>query len=214
MVLISASQIHNPKKRTQSSWLETDLDSGMTKDHGLDSPSSPAPTASLPRHRQNGNSHQQHSRPHNTVKDLQGAAYKENSHSHSPTQQQQQQHVRQTQSNQQQAFVQSHTIMDSTQDHISALSPQLREQIQQHQLKQQLLKDQMQGKASPVQTNATPLYVNTDSRRHGEFLRVLWFSNYSFIYLFIGLHMDGIYRKITTHQSNMLLKNGKNCIVQ
>jgi len=57
-------------------------------------------------------------------------------------------------------------FIQPSQNHISALSPQLREQIQQHQLKQQLLKDQMQGKGSAIQV--TPLYVNTDSRMPGN----------------------------------------------
>jgi len=66
----------------------------------------------------------------------------------------------------QQSFVQP------SQNHISTLSPQLREQIQQHQLKQQLLKDQMQGKGNVIQV--VPLYVNTDSRVAGNILVGLW----------------------------------------
>ena len=146
----------------------------MTQDHGLDSPTNPglAPST-LTRTRQNGNLHQSqqhisHTQQNNSSKETGALLYKENSHGRSSTQQQQQQQMRQTQSNHQQALVHSHSTMDSTQNHISGLSPQLREQIQQHQLKQQLLKEQMQGKAaSPVQANATPLYVNTDTRRQG-----------------------------------------------
>ncbi|KZC14363.1 hypothetical protein WN55_06795, partial [Dufourea novaeangliae] len=131
----SAPQVHQSKKRAQNSWLETDLDSGVTLDHGLDSPSSPA-LSSSPRGKQNGAPHPQFVSP---------SQIKESS----PTNRQQ---------NHQQSFPQS------PQHHISALSPQLREQIQQHQLKQQLLKDQMQGKGSLKQANVAPLYVNTDTR--------------------------------------------------
>nr|XP_033196497.1 uncharacterized protein LOC117160127 isoform X7 [Bombus vancouverensis nearcticus]XP_033196498.1 uncharacterized protein LOC117160127 isoform X7 [Bombus vancouverensis nearcticus]XP_033196499.1 uncharacterized protein LOC117160127 isoform X7 [Bombus vancouverensis nearcticus] len=133
----SAPQVHQPKKRTQNSWLETDLDSGITLDHGLDSPSSPA-LSSSPRGKQNGGPYPHFSSP-TQIKDS------------SPT-------------NRQQANLQSYP--QSPQNHISSLSPQLREQIQQHQLKQQLLKDQMQGKGSLMQANVSPLYVNTESRIH------------------------------------------------
>ncbi|XP_006613424.1 uncharacterized protein LOC102677612 isoform X4 [Apis dorsata] len=132
----SAPQVHQPKKRTQNSWLETDLDSGITLDHGLDSPSSPA-LSSSPRGKQNGGPYPHFSSP-TQIKDS------------SPT------------SRQQQANLQSYP--QSPQNHISSLSPQLREQIHQHQLKQQLLKDQMQGKGSLIQANVAPLYINTDSR--------------------------------------------------
>ena len=130
----SAPQVHQPKKRTHNSWLETDLDSGVTLDHGLDSPASPA-LSSSPRSKQNGIPYPQFVPPMQ-MKDS------------SPTNRQQIQ----------QPYPQS------SQNHISSLSPQLREQIQQHQLKQQLLKDQMQGKGSLMQVNVAPLYVNTDSR--------------------------------------------------
>ncbi|KAK0085482.1 hypothetical protein PV325_005041 [Microctonus aethiopoides] len=153
--VLPVAQVHHPKKRTQSSWLETDLDSGMTFDHGLASPSSSNSSMS-PRIRQNGSPHQQIPLPQ----------YKDPpSHRYSPTQSCQ---SRQIQSNNQPIYVQpySRSAGDNAQshNHITALSPQLRAQIQQHQLKQQLLKDQMQGKASPIQTNI-PLYINTDSRR-------------------------------------------------
>lgn len=131
-----APQVHHPKRRTPNSWLETDLDSGITLDHGLDSPSSPSLSISPP-NKQNDNSHQRYGSPTH-YKDLSLLNRQQN----------------------QQPFVQS------SQNHISALSPQLREQIQQHQLKQQLLKDQMQGKGSAIQV--APLYVNTDSRVPGE----------------------------------------------
>ncbi|XP_006570580.2 uncharacterized protein LOC408874 isoform X6 [Apis mellifera] len=131
----SAPQVHQPKKRTQNSWLETDLDSGITLDHGLDSPSSPA-LSSSPRGKQNGGPYPHFSSP-TQIKDS------------SPT-------------SRQQANLQSYP--QSPQNHISSLSPQLREQIHQHQLKQQLLKDQMQGKGSLIQANVAPLYINTDSR--------------------------------------------------
>ncbi|CAD1478113.1 unnamed protein product, partial [Heterotrigona itama] len=131
----SAPTVHQPKKRTQNSWLETDLDSGITLDHGLDSPSSPA-LSSSPRGKQNGGPYPHFGSP-TQIKDS------------SPT-------------NRQQTNLQSYP--QSPQNHISSLSPQLREQIQQHQLKQQLLKDQMQGKGSLMQANVAPLYVNTDSR--------------------------------------------------
>lgn len=130
--------MHQPKKRTHNSWLETDLDSGITLDHGLDSPSSPA-LSSSPRSKQNGIPYP-HFASSTQIKDS------------SPTCRQQNQ----------QPYAQS------PQNHISTLSPQLREQIQQHQLKQQLLKDQMQGKGSLMQVNVAPLYVNTDSRVQGE----------------------------------------------
>lgn len=135
----AAPQVHQPKKRTQNSWLETDLDSGITLDHGLDSPSSPA-LSSSPRGKQNGGPYPHFSSP-TQIKDS------------SPT-------------NRQQTNLQSYP--QSPQNHISSLSPQLREQIQQHQLKQQLLKDQMQGKGSLMQANVSPLYVNTESRIHGK----------------------------------------------
>ncbi|XP_029045425.2 uncharacterized protein LOC114877236 isoform X5 [Osmia bicornis bicornis] len=132
----SAPQVHQPKKRTQNSWLETDLDSGITLDHGLDSPSSPA-LSSSPRGKQNGGSYL-HFSSSTQIKDS------------SPTNRQQN----------------HQTFPQSPQNHISSLSPQLREQIQQHQLKQQLLKDQMQGKGNLMQANVAPLYVNTESRMH------------------------------------------------
>ncbi|XP_076664328.1 uncharacterized protein LOC143366817 isoform X3 [Andrena cerasifolii] len=130
----SAPQVHQPKKRTHNSWLETDLDSGVTLDHGLDSPASPA-LSSSPRSKQNGIPYPQFVPP------------MQSKESSSANRQQNQQPYSQ-----------------SSQNHISSLSPQLREQIQQHQLKQQLLKDQMQGKGSLMQVNVSPLYVNTDSR--------------------------------------------------
>ena len=140
--------MHHSKKRTPSSWYETDLDSGITRDHGLDySPSSPA-LSSSPHSRHNESPHH-HLSQSPQYKDP-PMPYKENSYRYSPPRQPQQQQL-------------------SSQNHISALSPQLREQIQQHQLKQQLLKDQIQGKGSPVQNNV-PLYVNTDLRRHGELI--------------------------------------------
>lgn len=132
---LSASQVHHTKKRTQNSWLETDLDSGITLDHGLDSPSSPSLSISPP-NKQNDNSHQRYGSP---------TQYKDLSPLNRPQNQQ--------------------SFSQPSQNHISALSPQLREQIQQHQLKQQLLKDQMQGKGSTIQV--APLYVNTDSRITG-----------------------------------------------
>lgn len=131
--------MHQPKKRTQNSWLETDLDSGITLDHGLDSPSSPA-LSSSPRGKQNGGPYPHFNSP-TQIKDS------------SPT-------------SRQQANLQSYP--QSPQNHISSLSPQLREQIHQHQLKQQLLKDQMQGKGGLIQANVAPLYINTDSRIQGE----------------------------------------------
>ncbi|XP_050458897.1 uncharacterized protein LOC126855359 isoform X3 [Cataglyphis hispanica] len=135
---LHASQVHHPKKRTQNSWLETDLDSGITLDHGLDSPSSPSLSISPP-NKQNDNSHQRYGSP---------TQYKDLSPLNRPQNQQ--------------------SFSQPSQNHISALSPQLREQIQQHQLKQQLLKDQMQGKGSTIQV--TPLYVNTDSRITGDYV--------------------------------------------
>lgn len=134
--LPSAPPVHHSKKRTQNSWLETDLDSGITLDHGLDSPSSPSLSISPP-NKQNDISHQRYGSP---------TQYKDLSPLNRP--------------HNQQSFVQP------SQNHISALSPQLREQIHQHQLKQQLLKDQMQGKGSAIQV--APLYVNTDSRAAGN----------------------------------------------
>ncbi|XP_067214644.1 uncharacterized protein kmr isoform X3 [Linepithema humile] len=131
-------QVHHPKKRTQNSWLETDLDSGITLDHGLDSPSSPSLSISPP-NKQNDLSHQRYGSP-TQYKDLSPLNRPQN----------------------QSSFVQP------SQNHISALSPQLREQIQQHQLKQQLLKDQMQGKGGAIQV--APLYVNTDSRVAGDYI--------------------------------------------
>lgn len=139
IITVAAPQVHQPKKRTQNSWLETDLDSGITLDHGLDSPSSPA-LSSSPRGKQNGGPYPHFSSP-TQIKDS------------SPT-------------SRQQANLQSYP--QSPQNHISSLSPQLREQIHQHQLKQQLLKDQMQGKGSLIQANVAPLYINTDSRIQGE----------------------------------------------
>ena len=130
--------MHHSKKRTQNSWLETDLDSGITLDHGLDSPSSPSLSISPP-NKQNDSSHQRYNSP---------IQYKDLSPLNRP--------------HNQQSFVQP------SQNHISTLSPQLREQIQQHQLKQQLLKDQMQGKGNVIQV--VPLYVNTDSRVAGNIL--------------------------------------------
>ncbi|XP_018353508.1 PREDICTED: uncharacterized protein LOC108755157 isoform X2 [Trachymyrmex septentrionalis] len=133
-----APQVHHSKKRTQNSWLETDLDSGITLDHGLDSPSSPSLSISPP-NKQNDSSHQRYGSP---------TQYKDLSPLNRP--------------HNQQSFVQP------SQNHISTLSPQLREQIQQHQLKQQLLKDQMQGKGNAIQV--VPLYVNTDSRVAGDYV--------------------------------------------
>lgn len=100
-------QVYLPKKRIPTSWFETDLDSGMTFDHGLASPSSSTSSSLSPM-----------------------AHYKDSN------------------------------------IHMTQLSPQLREQIHQHQLKQQLLKDQMQGKSisSPILTSI-PLYINTESRK-------------------------------------------------
>ncbi|XP_014483587.1 PREDICTED: uncharacterized protein LOC106749041 isoform X2 [Dinoponera quadriceps] len=132
-----APQVHHPKKRTQNSWLETDLDSGITLDHGLDSSSSPPLSASPPS--KHDSPHQRYGSP---------TQYKDAS----PLNRQPNQP----------AYVQP------PQNHISALSPKLREQIQQHQLKQQLLKDQMQGKGSTIQV--APLYVNTDSRVAGDYI--------------------------------------------
>ncbi|XP_063981156.1 uncharacterized protein Kmr isoform X3 [Diachasmimorpha longicaudata] len=145
-----APQIYHPKKKTQSSWLETDLDSGMTLDHGLDSPSSSSSSMS-PRTRQNGSPHQHIPSPQ--YKDPPPARYSPTS-ANRPAQP-----TNLGQSGRCQSY-----HRDTQQNHITAISPQLREQIQQHQLKQQLLKDQMQGKGSPIQSNV-PLYVNTDSRR-------------------------------------------------
>ncbi|KAK2581105.1 hypothetical protein KPH14_007925 [Odynerus spinipes] len=130
-----APPVHQSKKRTQNSWLETDLDSGVTLDHGLDSPVSPS-LLPASRGKQNESSYHRYTSP--------------TQHKKSPSPSRQQ-HI-------EQPFVQS------PQNHISAISPQLREQIQQHQLKQQLLKDQMQGKGSLLQMNVAPLYVNTESR--------------------------------------------------
>lgn len=144
----AAPQVHQPKKRTQNSWLETDLDSGITLDHGLDSPSSPAPSTS-PRGKQNGVPYPQFSSP-TQMKDSSPTNRQQN---HQPYAQPLQNH-------------QPYSQMP--QNHISTLSPQLREQIQQHQLKQQLLKDQMQGKGSLMQVNVAPLYVNTDTRAQGN----------------------------------------------
>lgn len=128
--------MHHPKKRTQNSWLETDLDSGITLDHGLDSSSSP-PLSASPPNKHNDSPHQRYGSP---------TQYKDTLPLNRPPNQQ--------------------PYVQPSQNHISALSPQLREQIQQHQLKQQLLKDQMQGKGSTIQV--APLYVNTDSRVPGE----------------------------------------------
>ncbi|XP_034951955.1 uncharacterized protein kmr isoform X7 [Chelonus insularis] len=150
---LTGPQLHNPKKRAPSSWLETDLDSGMTFDHGLDSPSSSSSSMS-PRNRQAGSPHQHIPSPQDKEPPT---------HRFSPTQSN-----RQMQSNHQPIYVQSYPRLGDSMlshNHISTLSPQLREQIHQHQLKQQLLKDQMQGKASPVQANVAPLYVTTDMRR-------------------------------------------------
>ncbi|XP_011299981.1 uncharacterized protein kmr isoform X3 [Fopius arisanus] len=145
-----APQVYHPKKKTPSSWLETDLDSGMTLDHGLDSPSSSSSSIS-PRNRQNGSPHQHIPSPQ--YKDPPAARYSPTSVNRPA------QPPNSVQSGHQHSY-----HRDSQQNHITAISPQLREQIQQHQLKQQLLKDQMQGKGSPIQSNV-PLYVNTDSRR-------------------------------------------------
>lgn len=134
-----APQVHHAKKRAQNSWLETDLDSGITLDHGLDSPSSPSLSNSPPNKLNISDiSHHRYDSP-TRYKDLSPLNHPQN----------------------QMPFTQP------SQNHISALSPQLREQIQQHQLKQQLLKDQMQGKGNAIQV--TPLYVNTDSRVSGNF---------------------------------------------
>lgn len=94
------------KKRIPTSWFETDLDSGVTFDHGLVSPSSSTSSSLSP--------------------------------------------------------------MNYTNIHMTQLSPQLREQMQQQQQihKNQLLKDRIQGKSksSPILTNI-PLYVNTEGRK-------------------------------------------------
>ncbi|XP_015116086.1 uncharacterized protein LOC107040490 isoform X2 [Diachasma alloeum] len=145
-----APQVYHPKKKAQSSWLETDLDSGMTLDHGLDSPSSSTSSMS-PRNRQNGSPHQHIPSPQ--YKDPPAARYSPTSVNRPA------QPINLIQPGRSQSY-----HCDAQQNHITAISPQLREQIQQHQLKQQLLKDQMQGKGSPIQS-IVPLYVNTDSRR-------------------------------------------------
>ncbi|KAI4487873.1 hypothetical protein M0802_011761 [Mischocyttarus mexicanus] len=132
-----APPVHHSKKRTQNSWLETDLDSGITLDHGLGSPASPSFLSST-HGKQNLES------PYRRYA--------------SPTQ-----HKRPSSPNRQHIEQQQPSVQNSH-NHISSLSPQLREQIQQHQLKQQLLKDQMQGKGSLMQINVSPLYVNTESR--------------------------------------------------
>ncbi|XP_051160780.1 uncharacterized protein LOC127281217 isoform X3 [Leptopilina boulardi] len=138
-------QVHHSKKRAPCSWLETDLDSGITRDHGLNhSPSSPS-SSSSPHGRQIESPPQYISQSSPPYKEPL-SSYKENSYRYSPPRQNQQ---------------------HSPQNHITALSPQLREQIQQHQLKQQLLKDQIQGKSSPIQNNI-PLYVNTEARKEGN----------------------------------------------
>ncbi|XP_043481771.1 uncharacterized protein LOC122510889 isoform X5 [Leptopilina heterotoma] len=145
-------QVHHSKKRAPSSWLETDLDSGITRDHGMDnSPSSPS-SSSSPHSRQIESPPQyisQNSPPYKEPL----LPYKESSYRYSPPRLQQQQQQQQQQ--------------HSTPNHITTLSPQLREQIQQHQLKQQLLKDQIQGKSSPIQNNI-PLYVNTEARKENK----------------------------------------------
>ncbi|XP_014612903.1 PREDICTED: uncharacterized protein LOC106791629 isoform X4 [Polistes canadensis] len=131
-----APPVHHSKKRTQNSWLETDLDSGITLDHGLGSPASPSLLSST-HGKQNLES------PYRRYA--------------SPTQ-----HKKSSSPNRQ--HVEQQPTVQNSHNHISSLSPQLREQIQQHQLKQQLLKDQMQGKGSLMQINVSPLYVNTESR--------------------------------------------------
>ncbi|CAL7945512.1 unnamed protein product [Xylocopa violacea] len=137
---ITAPQVHQTKKRTQNSWLETDLDSGITLDHGLDSPSSPV-LSSSPHGNRNGGPYPQFGSPSGQIKDSPIASRQQTNHHHH-----------------------HQSYPQSPQNHLSPFSPQLREQIQQHQLKQQLLKDQMQGKGSLIQTNVAPLYINTDSR--------------------------------------------------
>lgn len=121
----------------------------MTFDHCSESPRSP----NLPSHLNRLNI----SIPHQQQQQYPQHQYKDNQHC-SPSAARPEQNQ---QSYQTQVF----------QNHISSLSPQLREQIQQHQLKQLLLKDQMQGKGSPVQANVVPLYVNTESRKPGEFVK-------------------------------------------
>ncbi|XP_058789278.1 uncharacterized protein LOC131663141 isoform X10 [Phymastichus coffea] len=149
----STPQVHQPKKRTPSSWLETDLDSGITQEHGSTHPSSPASCVS-PHAKLNGSPYQ-HQNHYSNQHSPQYAARSPNSTSSSASSY----CTRQVQG--QPSSPQNCSM--------STLSPQLREQIQQHQLKQQLLKDQMQGKAaSPVQQNSVPLYANAmvpDPRR-------------------------------------------------
>lgn len=147
-LILIAPQVHHHSKKKTSSWLETDLDTGMTFDHCLESPRSPNLTSHLNRLNMSPQQQQQQYPQHQ---------YKDNQHC-SPSAARPEQNQ---QSYQTQVF----------QNHISSLSPQLREQIQQHQLKQLLLKDQMQGKGSPVQANVVPLYVNTESRKPGEFVK-------------------------------------------
>ncbi|XP_068993141.1 serine/arginine repetitive matrix protein 2 isoform X1 [Neodiprion pinetum] len=164
---VTSPQVHHhrSKKRSHSSWLETDLDSGMTLDHGLDSPTSSVPSGS-PGIRQNGSPHQhQHSASSPQYKDPPPVPYKEHNIGVGSTQHNAQTYYNHSSHNQQPQHY--HRVSaHSPQSQISALSPQLREQIHQHQLKQQQLRDQMQGKGSPVQNNVPgPLYVNTDSRR-------------------------------------------------
>ena len=117
------------------------------------SPTSPA-LSSSPRTRHNESPYKHLSQSSPQYKEP-PMPYKESSYHYSPP--------RQLQQNQQHL----------PQNHISTLSPQLREQIQQHQLKQQLLKDQIQGKGSPIQNNV-PLYVNTDVRKQGELIKFIF----------------------------------------
>lgn len=162
----SAPQVHqSSKKRTPSSWLETDLDSGMTREH-----SSPAAS------KMNGRASPYHHPPYQQQQPLTSPQYVKDLSACSPASTSSSSSSRYCSSGRQ---VQGQS--SSPQNGINSLTPQLREQIQQHQLKQQLLKDQMQGKSnSPVQqqqqqqqnNNNVPLYVNAmvpDPRRLGEF---------------------------------------------
>uniref|UniRef100_A0ABD2W9F8 PH domain-containing protein n=1 Tax=Trichogramma kaykai TaxID=54128 RepID=A0ABD2W9F8_9HYME len=168
----STAQVHQAKKRTPNTWLETDLDSGVTQEHGhhRDLPTSPASSTST----QNSSSTFHSSSKQNGHgpyrPNLNSPQYASSNQTRSPvstssTSSSSQYGTRQVpgQSQQQQ------------QQQPPTLSPHLREQIQQHQLKQQMLKDQMQGKAS---SSPVPLYANamvpdprrqiTDSLKHYE----------------------------------------------
>lgn len=150
------------KKRAPSSWLETDLDSGLTQEHSV--ASSPALSASKPNGRASPYHAPLYQQPLSSpqyVKEIQACSPGSTSSSSSS---------RYCGAGGRQ--VQGQASSPQGCNGMTSLSPQLREQIQQHQLKQQLLKDQMQGKsASPVQNNNVPLYVNAmvpDPRRLGE----------------------------------------------